>query len=239
MIPDWPLYIPLGPAYEVTHSFQGVFTASLPLGLAVVLLFQYILKRPLYELLPMGVRVRLNTQLESKLELGVRTIAALCFAIVFGALTHNVWDAFTHGGSWGVAMHPELRNIWVTVSGVKFPGYIALQHASSIMGLPLLLILFGIWYARADQGSDAARIISPTGRAVWSAAILGVPLLLTGSYVWESGGTALRPVVRALYYGVTHGGFAFCLLVLGYTAFFYVVGKRRMRRRSGGGSRES
>ena len=54
MIPDWPLYIPLGPAYEVTHSFQGVFTASLPLGLAVVLLFQYILKRPLYELLPLG-----------------------------------------------------------------------------------------------------------------------------------------------------------------------------------------
>jgi uncharacterized tellurite resistance protein B-like protein len=68
------------------------------------------------------------------------------------------------------------------------------------------------------------------GRLVWLSTILGVPFILIGMYVWESGGTALRPVIRGLYYGVTSGGFAFCLLVLGYTGFYYLVARQRTSR---------
>ena len=127
-------------------------------------------------------------------------------------------------------MHPELRHVWVIVGGVKFPGYLTLQHGSSLVGLPLMLLLLAFWYRRADVGADLARVISPMGRLVWLSTILGVPFFLIGMYVWESGGTALRPVLRSLYYGVTSGGFAFCLLVLGYTGFYYLVARQRTSR---------
>ena len=230
MVADWPLYIPVGPAYELTHSFVGILTACLPLGLALVLLFQWVLKKPLYELLPLGFRLRLGDLAAQELSLTVGRVAALLLGIAFGAVTHIVWDAFTHGGSWGVAMHPELRHVWVTVGGIKFPGYMTLQHASSLVGLPLMLLLLAFWYRRADVGIDLARVISPLGRLVWLLTILGVPFVIIGMHVWDSGGTSLRPVVRGLYYGLTSGGFAFCLLVLGYTGFYYLVARQRTSR---------
>ena len=50
MIPDFPLFVPLSPDYGTTHSVPGLLTACLPLGLGCFLVFQLLMKRPLFAL---------------------------------------------------------------------------------------------------------------------------------------------------------------------------------------------
>ena len=37
-------------------------------------------------------------------------ISKLALAIVFGSITHIVWDAFTHEGEWGMELVPWLNS---------------------------------------------------------------------------------------------------------------------------------
>src|SRR3954465_6574698 len=59
MIPDLPLFSPMSPAYDTTHSPPGLLSACLPLGLACFLLFQSLMKRPLLALLPEAIQRRI------------------------------------------------------------------------------------------------------------------------------------------------------------------------------------
>ena len=142
MVPDWPLYFLVGPTYQLTHSFPGIFVACLPMGLVITWLFLAVARRPLFELASGGLRQRLAAYLNSSPERSARGILNMAVAICVGATTHIIWDAFTHGGTWGVAMFPALQDVWVTVFGIKFVGYMALQHGSSLIGLPLMLVLW-------------------------------------------------------------------------------------------------
>lgn len=231
IIPDWPLYISIGPAYETTHSFPGIVTASLPLGLGMLLLFLLVMKRPLVELLPMGVRRRNSFHVDRSFTPEFRSLLALSVAICVGALSHIVWDAFTHGRGWGVAAFPEMKHIWITVAGVKFPGYMALQHGSSIVGLPLLVLLFALWYRSSTAGPDLNCVISPGMRSAWTVAILGIPLGVLVWHLWSLESVSLRPALRALYYGATEGGFMFVLLLACYSLVFYPLVRVRALRR--------
>src|ERR1700677_3677984 len=58
MIPDLPLFIALPVSYATTHSIAGLFVACLPVGLACFLIFQNVMKRPLYSLMPDALRSR-------------------------------------------------------------------------------------------------------------------------------------------------------------------------------------
>jgi hypothetical protein len=60
-------------------------------------------------------------------------------ALVFGALTHIIWDSFTHRSGMAVANLPAFRAI---VLGV--PLYKVLQHGSTLLGL----LLIARWYFR-------------------------------------------------------------------------------------------
>ena len=106
MVPDWPMYITVGPEYQLTHSFPGIFIACMPLGLAVTLLFLAVVRRPLLELAPSGLQQRLVRFVNAQPELTAGSFARLALAVCVGATTHIVWDAFTHHGAWGVELLP-------------------------------------------------------------------------------------------------------------------------------------
>lgn len=227
MSPDWPLYLPIGPPYDVTQPFSGDFVRSLIVGFAVTLMFFRFMKRPLYELLPAGLRQRLRRYRDDPAVFDVRTILQLAAAIFLGALTHVVWDAFTHGNAWGVALFPQLKQVWLTVAGVKFPGYLVLQHGSSLVGLPLLTALFFLWIRRLAPDSIPPPEISSRSRLIWTSLLLGVPAVLTLRYVAVLDVYSLRPVINGLYFGVRDAGFALLVLVLSYTLLFYPLIHRR------------
>ena len=234
MVPDWPLYMPIGPEYELTHSFLGIFIACLPLGLSVTLLFLTVIRRALIELAPSGLQRRLVPFLEEPPAATARAVVALALAVCIGAMTHIVWDAFTHNNAWGVALVPGLQRTWLNVMGEQIAGYMVLQHGCSLIGLPLIFVLYRCWYRRADQRPLDELIISSSARYVWIALLIGFPLLAMIRQVALVRLLELRPVMLALYYGVTEAGFLLVILIACYSLLFYPTVRYRQKRiRSG------
>lgn len=232
MIPDWPLYFPVGPTYELTHSFPGILIACLPLGLAITLLFLTLVRRALFELAPPGLQRRLARFLEGPPTLNARAIAALALAVCVGATTHIVWDAFAHRDAWGVALVPGLQQTWFNMAGVQIAGYMVLQHGCSLIGLPLLAVLYVNWYRRAEQLPVDDPIVSKTARYVWIALLIGFPMLAMVRHAALIPQLNLRPAALALYYGVTEAGFLLIILIACYSLLFYPVVRYRQRSTS-------
>ena len=230
MIPDWPLYFPIGPGYQLTHSLTGIFVVCLPMGLAITLLFLATARRPLFELLTPELQQRLTGYLDSSPHKSIRGIATLAAAVGIGAVTHVVWDSFTHDGAPGVVMFPALNEVWITVYGVKFVGYMALQHGCSLVGLPLMIVLFVHWYRRAECHPVSDPILSPVARWAWVLLLAGLPLATIIRHLAYIPQLTLRPIITALYFAVTEAGFMFVVLVACFSLLFYPVAKYRQER---------
>ena len=234
MVPDWPLYIPVGPEYQLTHSFPGLFIACLPLGLAATLLFLAFVRQPLLELAPPGLRQRLFRFVKTPPDLTLRGILRLALAVCIGATTHIIWDAFTHSGAWGVALVPELQQTWFSITGVQFAGYMVLQLGCSLMGPPLLAVLGVNWYRRAERQPVDDPTITKTAGRMWIALLIGFPLLAMVHHIALIPQPGLRPVALALYYGVTEAGFLLIILIACYSLLFYPVARYRQKSISSG-----
>jgi hypothetical protein len=231
MVPDWPLYFLVGPTYQLTHSFPGIFIACLPMGLVITWLFLAVARRPLFELASAGLRQRLAAYLNSSPERSARGILEMAVAICVGATIHITWDAFTHGGTWAVDIFPALQEVWVTVFGVKFVGYMALQHGSSMIGLPLWLLLYFHWYSRAECQPAPDQVISSVARWVWILLLFGFPLAAMIRHIAVIPQLDLRSVIVASYYGVTEAGFLIFILIACYSLLFYPVVKYRQENK--------
>jgi hypothetical protein len=155
MSPDFSYFLP-GDVDFSTHRLPSLLWFCLPVGLAAWLLFVWMLEEPTIALLPATWRARI-TPSDRRVSLAAFLFASL--AIVIGAASHIVWDAFTHGSSPVVSALPFLR---VTVFKIGYEHYRlfkVLQHVSSLAGM---LALF-VWAWRIRH---APAVQSPTGPAL-------------------------------------------------------------------------
>lgn len=228
MVPDWPLFVPLGPQYATTHSVSGLFIACLPLGLGIAFFYHVALKQPLYELLPEPLRARLARYLAAPPIGRAETLPVLAAAVLLGSASHIVWDAFTHRGAWGVALVPPLADVWVRTGTLDVAGYSVLQLGFSLLGLLLLFLLVVRWYRRADPVAVAPSPLARPLRVSWVLLFLLVPAALLGDMLIEAFRVVSLQELRAvLYLGVTRAGFALLLLLVAYALYFAVAGKHR------------
>lgn len=94
----------------VTHSFPGVFTIDVAVAWALVGLWLF-LREPLVALLPRARQGPTATLLRCGTPRARVTPSLLLrwyASAALGALTHVVWDAFTHHDRWGVRLFPVL-----------------------------------------------------------------------------------------------------------------------------------
>jgi len=170
MVPDFSLFMPWQLNRVETHSAAALITWSLPVGIVTYWVFQYWLKRPVREVLPDGAYWR------SRPFAAVADIRSLeqwllaCSAILVGAITHLVWDGFTHEGARGVRMIPALDEFAVTLAGKHLTGPRFLQDLSSLLGLGVVIwwLVRALRKPRATQGEP--RTLSAQQRRAWFAA---------------------------------------------------------------------
>jgi hypothetical protein len=183
MTPDLNMLLPGWWPRWSTHSLPGLLTFCLPLGLFVYWLTQYLLKPAVAEVLPPPQQMRLR-QYHPVADIAAwRTWLAAAAAILFGAFTHLLWDAFTHEYSRGVQMFPELRDYGPDVGGHPLRLYRWLQYGSSVVGLLAVLIALWLWYRRVGRSnvtSASAAGLAATERAAWLALYAAVPLIALG-----------------------------------------------------------
>ncbi|NQT86384.1 DUF4184 family protein [bacterium] len=167
--PDLEYYIRLAPYGRYGHTLGGVVTFCLPLGLAVLLVFHWVAKRPLLALLPDSHQDRLAPAAESFRFLSVRGLVGAPVGIVVGAFTHLAWDSFTHLRGWGVQQFPILASRVVPTPWGLAPFHRALQHGCGPLGMGLLAIFYIRWLRRAPVGhvDPQLRLRTSTRLALW------------------------------------------------------------------------
>jgi hypothetical protein len=168
MAPDFGWFLPWQPARFETHSADALLTFCLPAGLATYWLFQWLIKRPLIELLPPGAYARWRGLSAPADVASLKQWILAASGVLFGAVTHLIWDAFTHEGARGVRMFPLLEEPVVELGGHRLGGAHLLQDANSVLGLAVVvaIVAYGM---RPGKPGDAltARRLDRGARWTW------------------------------------------------------------------------
>jgi hypothetical protein len=184
MVPDFGFLMPWRPARIETHSVIALLTFCLPVGLVTFWIFQRMIKTAVMEVLPDHTYSRWRPLAAPADLRSLKQWVLAASGIVAGAITHLVWDAFTHEGARGVRMIPALDDPIVDIAGHRLMGARLLQDASSLVGLAvvLLVIIYGL---RRDSAADEAppRTLRPRERHVWILAYAVTATLLAGLFL--------------------------------------------------------
>jgi len=151
MSPDFAYFLPFIAGGTNSHSLLGVLYFCLPLSMFFYLLWQY-LAAPIFSpnakgfLSSKGWRVKL------------RHAATIALLLSVGALTHVVWDGFTHKSGWVAQRFPAWQSDFLTLADYPLTGYRLAQHISTLLGL-LLLLLHGRKWLQHQAASPRKRAL--------------------------------------------------------------------------------
>ncbi|HEY4356756.1 MAG TPA: DUF4184 family protein [Acidobacteriaceae bacterium] len=147
--PDFEYFLHLSARGAFGHTLAGMFLLDLPLSLLVLWLFERYVKDALSTLSPELFPFQKGSG-STRLEYPVRTRWILVIlAILLGASTHILWDAFTHPAFWPYRHLPFLHE------GVHLPLagtvqlYKGFQYGSGVLGLTILIVLWAGWIRRS------------------------------------------------------------------------------------------
>jgi hypothetical protein len=183
MVPDFGFLMPWRPARVETHSAVALLTFCLPVGLATFWIFQRMIKTAVMEVLPDHTFSRWRPLAAPADLRSLKQWVLAALGILAGAITHLVWDAFTHEGARGVRMIPALDDPIVDFAGHRLMGARLLQDGSSLIGLVVVfaVIIYGL---RRDSGPEeaSARALRPRERHVWILTYAVTGALLAGLF---------------------------------------------------------
>jgi Domain of unknown function (DUF4184) len=132
MAPDFGYFFSYEASRPLTHSFAGLFIFALPVGLIVWLFYVAILEKSTITLLS----DRWHTRFAHTDAITPPLVARASIAILLGAITHLLWDSFTHRGTFVTDAFPAL--LGPTPGLAWLPIYHLLHFSSSIVGLVIL-----------------------------------------------------------------------------------------------------
>jgi hypothetical protein len=168
MAPDFGWFMPWRPARFETHSADALVTFCLPMGLAAYWLFQRVIRRPVLELLPSGAYKRWQGSSEPADHKSLKQWLLAACGVLAGAITHLIWDAFTHEGARGLRLLPGLEDSAVEINGHRLAGAHLLQDAHSLIGVIIVvaIVLYSLRPGRAEARPPRRRLPG-TERAIW------------------------------------------------------------------------
>ncbi|WP_028643596.1 DUF4184 family protein [Nocardioides sp. URHA0020] len=190
MVPDVPLFLGWSRGYQVTHGLVGVVTVDPLLAVLVIAFWFGLVRDVLVELSPDVVRSRLapHVRWTTRLWLLAPVAAAL------GALTHVVWDTFTHPGRWGADQIGWLHTEHAGLGGAKWA-----QYASGIVGLAIVT-----WSVVAHLRASVP-ISSPAPRSRWASLVVAT-IVASGAVAGLVTALAHAPGLHAMAFNAAVNG---------------------------------
>lgn len=177
MVPDFAFLLPWDISRVQSHSIAGLFGFCLPMGLLSYWVFEYVVKPAAWEVLPEQAHRRSRDLARPDPIGSPRQWLIAAAGILAGAVTHLVWDAFTHPGSRGERMFPALRNP-VDFVGSTVPAFEIAQQLSSILGLALVIwLLWRDMRGPPDGTPQQPRALDADSRHRWMLGYAGAALL--------------------------------------------------------------
>lgn len=225
MSPDFAYFMPRGPGL-LSHSVPGLFMFCWPVGLSAWLVYVHLLETPTLALLPGAWR---DSFPRSERAFTPRNLALASVAVILGAVTHIVWDGFTHAKTSIVELIPVLETTQVEFFGKQFPLYRFLQHFSTVVGLVALVAWAVMKKSRSSAADPGPRVRAAThGERVLALLLLLVlPTLLGVGGYFEFPGLSFG---RRLFHGAIGGMTGLALAWIAIAVFLQL----RLRTRPAG-----
>src|ERR1700683_919702 len=206
MVPDFGHFLPWRIQRFETHSALSLLTFCLPVGLAAYWAFQYLIKTPVLEVLPDGAYARWRPFSSPAEFSSLRQWLWAAGGILAGAVTHLVWDAFTHEGARGVRLIPGLEDPIADIGSHHLIAFRVLQDGSSLIGLVVVLgfVCYGL---RRGRGQPVpTRPLRPAERRAWVLVYASAALAMSVAWLlWEPMGHSLKAVANGTAVAVLRG----------------------------------
>jgi hypothetical protein len=203
VVPDLPVYLPVGVDYRTTHSAAGI-AVDIAFGLVVLWLWFALLRDAVVDLAP---SLRARAPARARLDRRAWLLAPLALAI--GAATHVLWDSATH--DWGFVVH-ELAFLREQYGGMR--GYQWLQLLSTAVGSTVVAAYgvhqlrrravvhrspavqwSGLWLVPVPVVALAVGLASQDGEAAVGGALVALVVIAIGwRLAREPGSRPPRPV---------------------------------------------
>ncbi|GAA3171915.1 hypothetical protein GCM10010451_20850 [Streptomyces virens] len=154
---------------DVTHAFWGVFTVDVLIAWTLVGLW-LLVREPLVALLPRALQGRAAALLRCgapRARVRASLLARWYVSAVLGALTHVVWDAFTHLDRWGMRVFPVLGR---EIAGS--PLYWYLQYGGSAVAAVVIVVFVARALRRTTPGAGPTGVPRLSARDRWWAVAL-------------------------------------------------------------------
>jgi hypothetical protein len=167
MAPDFRVFLPWRLGRVETHSAVSLLTFCLPAGLLTYWIFQVLIKTPVLEVLPEGAYARSRSFAATAKVTSLLQWALAACGVLAGAVTHLVWDAFTHEGARGVRWFPVLEDPIIEIGRRHLDAVTVLQDLGSLIGLVLVLGLAAYELRPGTERAVPNRLVTRTERRGW------------------------------------------------------------------------
>lgn len=134
MVPDFEYFFRMEVKSLYSHSLPGIFLLDIPVALLLTVLFHCLIRNALINNLPDFLYRRLShlSRLNWLAYMKCHK-ATLILSIMFGILSHLLWDSFTHQGAFLVEYF-NYSLVTLDLFHISAPLYKVLQHISTIVG---------------------------------------------------------------------------------------------------------
>jgi hypothetical protein len=233
MVPDFGLFLPWHIHRFETHSAMALLTFCLPVGLATYWVFQYLIKAPIVEVLPEGAYARWRRFASPTDFSSIRQWLLAACGVLTGAVSHLVWDAFTHENARGIRMIPWLEEPVVEIGVHRMAGVRLLQDGSSLIGLAIVLAWVCYGLRRGREPPSPNRPLRPIERWGWVLfyAVAAIALS-TAWFNWARIGEPRGHSIKTLATGIAVAGLRGLAIALLCTSVALIWRLRALRSSS-------
>ena len=161
MAPDLQYFVPLDLTRAASHSWPGILTIDIPIGIAAMLLWMLVLRTPVLDYSPRWLRERMTPLKRARSR--VVYAGLVLAALALGILTHFILDFPTHRG-W-LSEHVS----WMQGSVGPFTVIRILHFGASVLGAVIIAVWAIGWVRRTPRTPRATLVPQRERVAVWIA----------------------------------------------------------------------
>ncbi len=229
MTPDFAYFSDYIQWHVNSHSLIGIYLFAVPAGFTVYYLYHFLMAPVLVSLLPKVIQKHLHEDLFLGRLPDIPSYT-LVFSLMLGALTHIIWDFFTHQS--GIPQFVHWMDVPLTsIDGYDIMFYRVLQHFSSLFGLSLLMFWIWKWMSRNKHDKPQSKPANPAWQAPKTLKLFSLVILLAvPAIVGLINGYANLPDNDSLYglyalqvfvrFGITGAAGAFIICAAGLGLFY-------------------
>jgi hypothetical protein len=223
--PDLGYYVGRFDMATIAHTLLGLLIVCLPTGLALLVLIR-ILHRPVANLLPQPHRQAILTLPRMPQLRNPITVVYVSASIVIGAVTHNVWDSFTHRAGYVVARWPPLQMPAFTLGTRTLRVFEVLQHASTAIGIIIVTAAYLGWLRTTSRDTPVPTSYGDGRRYCILGLLAAISLLLSIPLARAVSATSVGPAVNMTLFVVRYVICATTIFVVTLSATALLMARR-------------